>query len=197
MYKDITLRNISILNPLGSPGVILADETNPIINLTFDNVVVSRTIPVNLDTHFYALEQPITDHFVNWYLIFLYTSSIACLVMVPVYFLGRGLYNLINNGAQNSKRTMVKNDEKIAPLLSDQNISVLANRNVLLGICIAVSLAIFTQLELKTTSRTYNRRDYFSCRGVLNSSATGLTWPVPSCFVDATYMQGNNIDNEL
>ena len=197
MYTNITLRNISILNPQGSPGVILADELNPIINLTFDNVVVSRTIPSNIDTHFYAREQPITDQFVNWYLISIYTLSIACLVLTPLYFLGRGLYNLLNNGAQNSKRLMAKNDEKITPLLSDQNISVLANRNVLLGITIAVSMAIFTQLELKTTSRTYNRRDYFSCRGVLNSSATGLTWPVPSCFVDATYMQGNNIDNEL
>jgi hypothetical protein len=39
-YGNITLRNIYIYNPVISPGVILGNETNPIQNLTIDNLQV-------------------------------------------------------------------------------------------------------------------------------------------------------------
>jgi hypothetical protein len=185
-YQNITLRNIFIHKPLGSPGIILSDESNPIINLTFENVIVSQTIPSNLDVHFYALDQPITDRYVNENLVLLYTMSITCMVLLPLYFFGRGLYNLLENGAKNSNRIMTSKDEKDTPLLSDRNISVLTNQKVQLGITIAVTLVISIQLEAITASRTFNSREYFSCRGVIDANATGSTWPVPSCFVDYT-----------
>ena len=38
-WTNITLRNINILNPKESPGVIYGNETSPMVNVTFDNVV--------------------------------------------------------------------------------------------------------------------------------------------------------------
>jgi hypothetical protein len=39
-FANITLRNIFINKPDGSPGVILGNETSPMENITFDGVVV-------------------------------------------------------------------------------------------------------------------------------------------------------------
>jgi polygalacturonase len=39
-WENITLKDISIINPSFSPGVILGNDSNPIKNLTFNNVVV-------------------------------------------------------------------------------------------------------------------------------------------------------------
>ena len=41
-WTNITLRNITINNPRGSPGVIIGNATNPIQGLTLDNVVVNN-----------------------------------------------------------------------------------------------------------------------------------------------------------
>lgn len=41
-YANITLRNITINNPKGSPGLIYANETNPMQNVVFDNVRVNN-----------------------------------------------------------------------------------------------------------------------------------------------------------
>ena len=40
LYADITLRNVTVLNPKTSPGVLLANETSPMRDITFDDVVV-------------------------------------------------------------------------------------------------------------------------------------------------------------
>lgn len=39
-FKDITLRNVHIKDPVLSPGFILGNSTNPMQNITFDNVTV-------------------------------------------------------------------------------------------------------------------------------------------------------------
>jgi len=41
-WTNITLRNITINNPWGSPGVIIGNDTNPLHNVVFDNVVVNN-----------------------------------------------------------------------------------------------------------------------------------------------------------
>eukprot|EP01062_Namystynia_karyoxenos_P010445 TRINITY_DN136_c0_g1_i4.p1 TRINITY_DN136_c0_g1~~TRINITY_DN136_c0_g1_i4.p1 ORF type:complete len:328 (+),score=130.76 TRINITY_DN136_c0_g1_i4:410-1393(+) len=41
-YANITLRNITINNPKQSPGVIMANSTNPMRNVIFENVVVNN-----------------------------------------------------------------------------------------------------------------------------------------------------------
>eukprot|EP01062_Namystynia_karyoxenos_P010444 TRINITY_DN136_c0_g1_i3.p1 TRINITY_DN136_c0_g1~~TRINITY_DN136_c0_g1_i3.p1 ORF type:complete len:456 (+),score=169.32 TRINITY_DN136_c0_g1_i3:74-1369(+) len=41
-YANITLRNITVNNPKMSPGVLLADASNPMVNVVFDNVVINN-----------------------------------------------------------------------------------------------------------------------------------------------------------
>lgn len=41
-YKNVVLRNITVNNPKGSPGLIYANETNPMQNIVFDNVIVNN-----------------------------------------------------------------------------------------------------------------------------------------------------------
>jgi hypothetical protein len=41
-YRNITLRNITINNPRGSPGVIFGNVSNPMTGVVFDNVVVNN-----------------------------------------------------------------------------------------------------------------------------------------------------------
>ena len=42
LFSNITLRNISILNPATSPGVIFGNDSNPILGLVFDGVTVTN-----------------------------------------------------------------------------------------------------------------------------------------------------------
>jgi len=41
-YRNITLRNITVNNPSMSPGVILANASNPMENVVFDNVKINN-----------------------------------------------------------------------------------------------------------------------------------------------------------
>ena len=41
-WANITLRDITINSPRESPGVILGNSSNPMLNITFDNVVVNN-----------------------------------------------------------------------------------------------------------------------------------------------------------
>ena len=46
-FTNITLRNIHIIEPLLSPGVLLGNATNPMRGVVFDNVTVDMTGPVS------------------------------------------------------------------------------------------------------------------------------------------------------
>ena len=41
-WTNITLRNITINNPEGSPGMLMGNASNPMKNVVFDNVVVTN-----------------------------------------------------------------------------------------------------------------------------------------------------------
>ena len=41
-FTNITLKDVKIINPKQSPGVLIGNEENPIENLVFDNVVVEN-----------------------------------------------------------------------------------------------------------------------------------------------------------
>ncbi len=41
-YDDITLRNVSIIEPWLSGGVILGNTSNPMTNIVFDGVTITR-----------------------------------------------------------------------------------------------------------------------------------------------------------
>jgi len=44
-YANITLRNVTVVNPKLSPGVILANASNPMTNVVFEDVVVENPPP--------------------------------------------------------------------------------------------------------------------------------------------------------
>jgi len=50
-YIDVTLRNITIIDPLQSPGVIMGSSNIPMKNVVFDNVVVK-----NAPSNYYVCE---------------------------------------------------------------------------------------------------------------------------------------------
>ena len=39
-WSNITLKDITIYDPVRSPGVLIGNDTNPITNVVFENVVV-------------------------------------------------------------------------------------------------------------------------------------------------------------
>eukprot|EP01052_Picozoa_sp_SAG31_P043274 SAG31_NODE_7156_length_1771_cov_7.286483_2_plen_96_part_00 len=45
LYADITLRNLTIISPAQSVGVVLANSTTPMQNVLFDGVRVTGKIP--------------------------------------------------------------------------------------------------------------------------------------------------------
>ncbi len=69
-YKNITLKDVYIHRPLGSPGVILADESAPIDGITFENVIVKSDIPakwqnIDLIATFPGLMEPIHAEYMH------------------------------------------------------------------------------------------------------------------------------------
>eukprot|EP00483_Globobulimina_turgida_P005037 UN05047 len=55
-WNNITLRNILINSPKQSPGVILGNNTNPIKNILFENVVVNNPGKRPWGHHFYKCD---------------------------------------------------------------------------------------------------------------------------------------------
>jgi hypothetical protein len=41
-WRNITLRNIQVVDPWGSPGVLFGNATNPMTGIVFDNVVIKN-----------------------------------------------------------------------------------------------------------------------------------------------------------
>ena len=55
-FSNITLRNISINSPKISPGIILGNVTNPMKNITFDNVYVKNPSLIPNGNKYYRCE---------------------------------------------------------------------------------------------------------------------------------------------
>merc|ERR1712188_758 len=53
-YGNILLRNITINSPKQSPGVILANASMPMVNVTFEDVVVNDGAQDPFDGHYYC-----------------------------------------------------------------------------------------------------------------------------------------------
>jgi hypothetical protein len=86
-FQNITLRNVIIHNPMGSPGVLMADENNPIDRIVFENVTVTSGESLSailtafnvrdIRSLFRGLNQPITDHRSWFYRFYLYLFILA------------------------------------------------------------------------------------------------------------------------
>ena len=55
-WNNITLRNVTINGPQLSPGVILGNSSNPMLNILFDNVVVTKPGILPWGNRYYACE---------------------------------------------------------------------------------------------------------------------------------------------
>eukprot|EP00522_Entomoneis_paludosa_P002746 CAMPEP_0172475036 /NCGR_PEP_ID=MMETSP1065-20121228/69659_1 /TAXON_ID=265537 /ORGANISM="Amphiprora paludosa, Strain CCMP125" /LENGTH=686 /DNA_ID=CAMNT_0013233229 /DNA_START=148 /DNA_END=2208 /DNA_ORIENTATION=+ len=74
-FRNITLRNIRINNPEMSPGVIIGSHEDTIDDILFENVLVTRGLPLpiaRMDRHetFPGIRQPIHDEYVPKYVAF-------------------------------------------------------------------------------------------------------------------------------
>lgn len=74
-FRNITLRNVHINNPARSPGVIFGNHMDTIDTVLFENVQVTRGLPLlisRMDRHetFPGTQQPIQDEFVPSYVAF-------------------------------------------------------------------------------------------------------------------------------
>lgn len=56
LYANITLRNITVISPKQSPGVLIADPSTPMQNVVFDNVKVSNPGSEPWGNSFYKCE---------------------------------------------------------------------------------------------------------------------------------------------
>lgn len=184
-YKNITLKDVYIHRPLGSPGVILADESAPIDGMTFDNVIVTNDVPakwqhIDLIATFPGLMEPIQDEYMHPLYVWCYSIGIGVLALVILTILGYGIFRFVkwNPGKD----------------LSDEKNSTFYQKKTWIAILGIAVLAVIVQNMAKTREKTEKTSNYFICEGVVNGKATGDTWPIPSCFADET---GGSNDNKF
>lgn len=190
-FKDIVLRNINIINPLGSPGIILGSDAMPIDGITFENVVVTRTIPAayqnaNRFELFPGLTQPIQDPYMFPVFVWVYTIAFSILVLGIAGLTVLGLFHLFGIG---KKKEGSEDSERSEPLLEkkkEESNWFLGEGKTYVLIAGGVLVAAGAQYVVKRSEYAYNSKQYFTCEGVVDGVATGSTWPVPSCFEDAT-----------
>ncbi len=188
-FRNITLRDINIYNPLGSPGVILGSEAVPIEGIVFDNVVVDYNPPaaftnMNRFQLFPGLSEPIQDPYMHPVEIWIYTILAGCLVvgivalMTVGFIRAFGLGESKGDGSSASEPLLEKAEKKPSDVLMENKTMIL-----IIG---SIVIAVAVQYILKISEHTYDRTHYFSCEGVIDGVAMGNTWPVPSCFQDQT-----------
>lgn len=185
-YKNITLKDVYIYNPLGSPGVILADESTPIEGLTFENVIVKEDVPlqwqtIDMKNTFPGMEEPIQDQYMYPLCEWVYSVVFGAILLLPVAMFTYAIVKYLTK--DNAQRKQIhepllqQNKQPSSPPFQGKTIAMI------LGIAV---IAVVVQRKIKTSDETYKVDRYFTCEGVVNGTAVGDTWPVPSCFVDET-----------
>jgi len=191
-YRNITLRDIKIYHPLGSPGVILADDSNPIQDIVFDNVIVTNYVPdsiKNIDRRrlFFGLNEPIQDPYMHPIKVWIYMAGFfiilggLCIVVFLslIRLIGLPMGGWKKRSTQSSQSD--KDDDEF-PKLGN----TLSQPKTMVLMIFTVFVASFVQRIISTSEETYDEHAYFTCQGVVNGIAMGSTWPVPSCFEDFT-----------
>lgn len=199
LYRNITLRNVLINNPLNSPGVIIGGRLNPIDGLIFDNVVVTKGGPaMNIDRHniFYGLKQPIDDPFINP-LLYAFVGGVLLVMIILVL---QCLLRIGVASVQDGKKDEVKEVEpEKRPLIigaTDQSCKDRGTMDdspkqgcfswIVWFTLTVLSAAILSQVFLNV-SGVHDVNSYFECIECAHCVARGNTWPVPSCFEDETH----------
>jgi hypothetical protein len=222
-FRNITLRNVVIHNPIGSPGVILADESNPIHTIIFENVTVTKGAMISswmgrdIKELFRALDQPLEDH-TTWMYSFYVIAG--CLLIVFVCVVGAFIRHLIRASALYFSQEDSSWDDMSSRLmkrkLSDDNDVVLAMitrssghvdqnltrrtikpwRRSVQGLIISLMAFLLFAIHdtLMVLADRSNSSKFFVCKGVVNGFALANTWPVPHCFTDKTTNSAHRMD---
>lgn len=210
-FHNITFANIHINNPIMSPGVILGgspNQSNMIYNVHFDNVRVTKGLPlpismVDRTISFPGLLRPIVDHYVPHKTRTVFWWSIALLLALSLYSIVHMLLPLTiawknQRRSPSSRKEISSSDElKYSSLPAPRWVppSPLQWRKWVLRLglfmifIVASTGTMFVMLyhRRSLTKPKWNRHNhYFRCVGVVNGTAANGTWPIPSCFVNAT-----------
>lgn len=166
-YNNITLRNIEIRNPQSSPGVILADPTWPMYNVTFDNVRVTRCADISAHTFantFPNLPTSIYDVYVVYFALMWVAVALVLVVAPCICCFCVGCCTRVWWKIHPRTRWCVL-----------ATVGVVLAGVLVLGGWLAHVNAGVSALDT-----------YYECKGVVGGVATGNTWPVPHCFEDRT-----------
>uniref|UniRef100_A0A7S3DQZ5 Uncharacterized protein n=1 Tax=Entomoneis paludosa TaxID=265537 RepID=A0A7S3DQZ5_9STRA len=201
-YRNITLKDIHIRNPQGSPGMILGgsdygDGEASIVDLRFINVRVEVGAKgddgVDLLSLFPSLKYPIDDNLAK-------RSVAAFYVIILVAALC--LLTILTNSWRKRRRRRLDQSSSIGHNARAEHEGVMVeheglrrtrkwSKNGSKAALVAISMAniLITIQLIHTFFMTPNIRSpqhYFVCRGVERGVATGATFPIPSCFADKT-----------
>jgi hypothetical protein len=200
-YKNITLRNVVINNPRGSPGVILGDPKNEIDGVIFDNVVVTHSDMFRRSRleAFPMLQQEtafssIHDPYVRRWRILTRLAMVGVVVVitaaVSVCIRRRRyrIYQQVPSSAQADPNADLDEEDGVEETVE---LEVPAaerrqSRKVKWAILLVIPLFLLVSYEVRVNRGLKNHDRYFVCRGVANGVAAGRTWPVPNCFDDQT-----------
>ena len=157
-FEAIALRRVSIYAPRHAPGVLLADAALPMVGVTFEDVVTHRACG--------AASRYGADPF---------TTAFSRLppTVAPDGAV-RTLYALLAAGAAAAALLCACVAVRGGPRLRTLTAAVLA---ALAALCARLSAVAV---------RLHDESAYYVCTGVVGGVATGRTWPVPTCFRDAT-----------
>lgn len=200
-YRNITLKDVFIRNPAGSPGVIIggSDEMASIMDVTFENVKVipsANVHPIDLLNVFPSLRYPVHDPLAKRTVASF--QIVAVLAVLSVGWAGarawkRQSRRLMEESASTSRGDDETGHGEVADTASSFSRSQYHASSFFqcqFEMVILTLAMMLTTLQLThtffLTPKWSSPLQYFVCEGVTNGIAVGDTFPVPFCFEDKT-----------
>ncbi len=178
---------------MGSPGVILAHEADPIDGMIFHNVLVFPDTPERLQNIdkldlFPGLKESVNDKYMQSGYIAMYIICILLVIGSVILFLASmwiclrylaiKIYLKCNGGGVYT-----------SPLSQGKNyrLSCLRKKRTLVFLIVGAGVTSFLlYFTMEPHIQSMDVDTYYTCEGVRNATATGDTWPIPFCFEDRT-----------
>jgi len=179
VYRNITLKDVQIRNPAGSPGVIMGDDEHVIEGMTFENVEVVQgpvsVSPEQLHSMFSSLNYPVDDPIAKR-TVAVFVSVVSVLVVVLVALTVRRI-------RWHTSREI--NDGNLASHCRRPTARLLKALAILATVAFLIAFIIISH-TMALVPQVSKPGQYFVCQGVRNGVAKGSTFPVPHCFADET-----------
>ncbi|GMI07021.1 hypothetical protein TrVE_jg287 [Triparma verrucosa] len=192
LYKNITLDQVTLTNPVTSPGVILGSSTERMQDLTFNDVVVSdcgEGASFDRIESFPGLKQDLSDVFVFEFYLML-TASIFTFICISILICCD--YSGNTQRLHPRKWCMGKRSWLIPP---NQDVFWTNAKIFTVGIVLFTFIPVYIMgSSLPGYGGHLNTAEYYECTGVDNGVAKGKTNIIPSCFIDET--EGELMDSE-